>query len=121
MVPIDNRPVCYNLARDITKIDKSIELFLPPRSMMGSLTKPADIPGLYSWLGKLPEVDAIILSLDTLAYGGLIPSRRCPEPQAEIQSRMEDFKEILETKNAKIYAVSSILRISINSCDADEK
>lgn len=121
IIPIDNRPVCYNLARDITKIDKSIELYMPPRSMMGGLTKSADITGLYSWLGKLPEVDAIILSLDTLAYGGLVPSRRCPETQAEIQSRMEDFKEILETKKAKIYAVSSIMRISNNNCNEEEK
>ena len=121
VIPIDNRPVCYNLIKEITKIDKDIELYIPPRSMLGSLTKTADIVGIYSWLGKLPQVDAIIMSLDTIAYGGLIPSRRSNESLADIKSRLNDFKELLETKNAKIYAVSSIMRISNNNCNEEEK
>ncbi len=120
-IPIDNRPVCYNLAKEITKIDRNIELFIPPRDMLGGLTKNANITGLYSWLNCIPNVDAIILSLDTLAYGGLIPSRRCPESFGEIKSRMQDFKEVLGAKNAKIYAVSSIMRISNNNCNEEEK
>ena len=79
VIPIDNRPVCYNLIQDIAKIDTSIELYMPPRKMLGGLTKDADIVGLYSWLNQLPEVDAIVISLDTIAYGGLIPSRRSNE------------------------------------------
>ncbi|MCD8377375.1 MAG: DUF4127 family protein [Candidatus Gastranaerophilales bacterium] len=121
IIPIDNRPVCYGLARDIAKIDENIELFIPPRGMLGDLKKSADIIGLHNWLCQLPEVDVIILSLDTLAYGGLIPSRRCPETFEEIKSRMIDFKNVLKAKNAKIYAVSSIMRISDNNCNEEEK
>ena len=121
VIPIDNRPVCYNLVKDITKIDKNIELYIPPRNMLGGLKKSADVVGLYSWLCKLPEVDAIIISLDTIAYGGLIPSRRSDEYFEDIKARMLDFKEILATKNAKIYAVSSIMRISNNNCNEEEK
>ena len=84
VIPIDNRPVCYNLVKDIAKIDKDIELFMPPREMLGGLKKSANIIGIYNWLCKLPEVDTIVLSLDTIAYGGLIPSRRCPETYEEI-------------------------------------
>nr|MCR5266622.1 DUF4127 family protein [Cyanobacteria bacterium RUI128] len=121
IIPIDNRPVCYNLIKEIARVDEDIELYTPPRSMLGSLTKVADIVGIFSWLGKLPEVDAIVLSLDTIAYGGLIPSRRSTESFADIKSRMYDFKELLETKKAKIYAVSSIMRISNNNCNEEEK
>ena len=121
VIPIDNRPVCYNLIKEISRIDKTIELYIPPRHLLGSLTKNADIVGLYSWLCKLPEVDSIVVSLDTIAYGGLIPSRRCPDSFSDIKSRMLDFKEILETKKAKIYAVSSIMRISNNNCNEEEK
>lgn len=121
VLPIDNRPVCYNLVKEITKVDKSIELYIPPRNMLGGLTKTADIMGLYSWFCKLPEVDAIVLSLDTIAYGGLIPSRRSTESYQDIRSRMIDFKHILQSKNAKIYAVSSIMRISNNNCNEEEK
>lgn len=121
VIPIDNRPVCYNLIQDIAKIDTSIELYMPPRKMLGGLTKDADIIGLYSWLNQLPEVDAIVISLDTIAYGGLIPSRRSNEHFNDIFRRVHDFKEVLETKNAKIYAVSSIMRISNNNCNEEEK
>ena len=121
VIPIDDRPVCYNLIKDIVKIDKSIELYVPPRNLMGNLKRTADIVGLYSWLCKLPEVDIIVLSLDTLAYGGLIPSRRSKDSFSDIKSRMLDFKEILSLKKAKIYAVSSIMRISNNNYNEEEK
>ena len=38
-LPIDNRPVCYNLVKDIVAIDDDIELYLPPRDFLGDLTK----------------------------------------------------------------------------------
>jgi hypothetical protein len=120
-IPIDNRPVCYNLAKEIARIDEDIEFFIPPRNLLGGLKTDANIVGLYTWLNNLPQVDTIILSLDTIAYGGLIPSRRSPERFEDIASRLLDFKEILNSKNAKIYAVSSIMRISNNNCNEEEK
>lgn len=120
-VPIDNRPVCYNLAQQISKIDSSINLFLPPRELLGDLTKYADVEKIFDWLKTLPEMDSIVLSLDTVAYGGLISSRRCPDSFEKIKSRIEKLKEILKSKNAKIYAFSSIMRISNNNINEEEK
>ena len=42
-IPIDNRPVCYNLAKDIAAIDENIELFIPPREFLGDLTRSAGV------------------------------------------------------------------------------
>ena len=120
-IPIDNRPVCYNLAKDICEIDKEIELFIPPRSMLGSLEKQADISNLFEWLENIPTCDAIIISLDTITYGGLISSRRCPESFSELKERVENLKNILIKKQAKIYAFSSIMRISNNNYNEEEK
>ena len=120
-VPIDNRPVCYTLAQTIASIDSGIEFFIPDRNMLGDLTKPANILGLFDWLKKLPKLDAIVLSLDTLAYGGLIPSRRCPETFEQIKSQIIMLKEILVQKECKIYAFSSIMRISNNNINQEEK
>ena len=47
VIPIDNRPVCYNLFKDITAIDEDIELYIPPREFLGGLTKNADIEKLF--------------------------------------------------------------------------
>lgn len=120
-VPIDNRPVCYTLPKLLAEIDESIEFYIPDRKYLGDLKKEADINHLFEWLITLPKLDAIILSLDTLAYGGLIPSRRCPETFEQIKERIETLKEILEGKEAKIYAFSSIMRISNNNYNEEEK
>ncbi|MDO5307041.1 MAG: DUF4127 family protein [bacterium] len=121
LLPIDNRPVCYNLVKDIASIDNSIELFLPNRELLGDLTKQANVEALFDWLKSLEDVDCIILSLDTLIYGGLIPSRRSKDTFEIINERLNTLKQILETKMAKVYAFSSIMRISNNNYNEEEK
>lgn len=120
-IPIDNRPVCYTLAKQIADIDSSINLYMPDRDWLGDLTKYADTEKLFEWIKNLPELDAIILPLDTLAYGGLISSRRCPDTFEQIKERVTKLKEILTEKRAKIYAFSSIMRISNNNINEEEK
>ena len=120
-VPIDNRPVCYNLAKDIASIDDDIQIFLPPREFLGDLKKTAKVDNILNWLSNCPKCDAIVLSLDTIAYGGLIPSRRSKESFKEIKTRVEKLKSILTAKKAKIYAFSSIMRISNNNYNEEEK
>ena len=120
-LPIDNRPVCYNLAKDITSVDENINLLIPERNLLGDLTKPARREELLNWLKNLPECDALILSLDTLVYGGLISSRRSKESCEELKTRLIGIKKILKSKNAKIYAFSSIMRISNNNYNEEEK
>ena len=117
-IPIDNRPVCYHLAKDI-------ELLIPPREYLGDLKKNAKVDLIIDWLKKLSDCDAMILSLDTLAYGGLIPSRRGVdengniETYEDIKNRIERFKPLLAGK--KVYAFSSIMRISNNNYNEEEK
>ena len=120
-IPIDNRPVCYTLAQQITAMDNNIKLYIPPREFLGDLKKYADVEKIFEWIENLPELDALILSLDTVAYGGLISSRRCEDSFEEIKSRIFKLKEILSTKNAKIFAFSSIMRISNNNYNEEEK
>lgn len=124
-VPIDNRPVCYNLAKDIAAIDKEIELLLPPREYLGDLKKNAKVDLIIEWMKKNTDCDAMILSLDTLAYGGLIPSRRGVDENShietfeDIKNRIEKIKSLLAGK--KVYAFSSIMRISNNNYNEEEK
>lgn len=121
LIPIDNRPVCYNLAKEIANIDDDLELLLPDKKLLGGLKSIADIDELLNWLEKLGKVDAVIVSLDTIAYGGLIPSRRSKESLNEIKLRLESFKNNLSKCGGKIYAFSSIMRISNNNINEEEK
>lgn len=120
-IPIDNRPVCYTLPEQICAINKNIKLLIPERSLLGDLKKSADVDGIFKWLESLPECDSIVMCLDTVAYGGLIPSRRSTDTFEEIKMRIEKLKSILKTKQAKIYAFSSIMRISNNNVNEEEK
>lgn len=118
-IPIDNRPVCYNLAKDIAAIDENIELFIPPREFLGDLTRSAGVNEIIEWIENIPECDAMVISLDTIAYGGLIPSRRSPDSIDKIKIRLNRLKPLLEGK--KVYAFSSIMRISNNNYNEEEK
>ncbi len=118
-IPIDNRPVCYNLAKDIAAIDENIELFIPPREFLGDLTRSAGVNEIIEWVENIPECDAMVISLDTIAYGGLIPSRRSPDSIDKIKIRLNRLKPLLEGK--KVYAFSSIMRISNNNYNEEEK
>ncbi|MFA7659234.1 MAG: DUF4127 family protein [Candidatus Gastranaerophilaceae bacterium] len=121
LIPIDNRPVCYNLPKEIVAIDNSLELFLPDRKLLGGLRSAADVEGILDWLAGLKKVDAVIVSLDTIAYGGLIPSRRCKNSAEDIKLRLDKFKGRLKNKCKKVYAFSSIMRISNNNFNEEEK
>lgn len=68
---------------------------------MGGLIKPSNINAVLDWLQNLETVNLIVLSLDTIAYGGLVSSRRCPETHEEIKTRILKLKEILKTKRKK--------------------
>lgn len=121
LIPIDNRPVCYTLPAQIASIDKELEILMPPRRLLGDLKTQADIDGIYKWLLNLEDVDSFVISLDTIAHGGLVNSRRSTESFEQIRDRLEKFKAFFVSKNAKTYAFSSIMRISNNNINEEEK
>lgn len=118
-IPIDNRPVCYSLPVQIADISDDINLFLPDREFLGGLEKSCDTDSILNWLENLKGIDTVVLSLDTVAYGGLIPSRRSNDSYETVKQRLERLKKILEGKN--VYAFSSIMRISNNNINQEEK
>ena len=121
MIPIDNRPVCYCLPEQICAFSNDVELLLPPRTFLGGLTTSANTENLLNWLKKLETVDILILALDTIAYGGLVASRRTEEKTEDIEKRLLQLKNIIIEKNIKTYACSSIMRISNNNINEEEK
>jgi len=126
LIPLDNRPVSYTLPRQIASLQSNIKFLAPPREFLGGLTEYSDIDKISEWLDetlKLEKVDYIVVSLDTITYGGLIPSRRIPDKAEEIIRRLNNFRNIIESNNAKakILAFSSIMRISDSYVNEEEK
>lgn len=120
LIPIDNRPVCYSLVKDIANIDKDLELFLPNKDLLGGLRSYAKVNEILNWVETLRDVDAIVVALDTIAHGGLISSRRSKDTLEEIEARLKSFRSKIN-KKTKIYAFSSIMRISNNNVNEEEK
>lgn len=121
VIPIDNRPICYDLIKDILAIDKNIELFLPKIEHLGGLISQSNIDELFNFIETLKDIDYLIVSLDTIAYGGLVSSRRCDDSFEEIKKRIEKFKTLAKSKAKKILAFSSVMRISNNNINEEEK
>ena len=121
LIPIDNRPICYTLIEQISAVNEDIKLYLPERKFLGGLYDMANVSAILDWLKSLPKVDYIIMSLDTVAYGGLVASRRIPDSYDTIKSRLEAFKEAIKPLGAKVFAFSSIMRISNNNINEEEK
>ncbi len=125
-IPIDNRPITYNLTSDIISINENIELFMPDIKDMGGLITNANVDNILNRLNNSKSPDLIVLTLDTVAYGGLVSSRRCKESFFDIKKRLDKLEEILlskkrENKNLKVFATSSVMRISNNNVNEEEK
>lgn len=124
IIPIDNRPVCYDLPLQIANICNDANVFIPPKEFLGGLKSYADYNELLNWVKETTQnnkIDYAILALDTIAYGGLVASRRVEISQNEIKSKIETFITELKKSDAKILATSSIMRISNNNVNEEEK
>ena len=53
LIPIDNRPVCYDLIYDTLSIDKNINVLMPPIELLGDLKKIAKIDAIFDWLKNI--------------------------------------------------------------------
>ena len=107
--------------KDIIDFCTDVELYLPPRELLGGLTSSAQIYKILSWLKELNEIDILIISLDTIAYGGLVSSRRSNDNFETIKERINCLKNIITEKGITTYACSSIMRISNNNINEEEK
>lgn len=114
LVPIDDRPATTQFAQWIAKIADH-EIVMPPRTLLGRFTQPGDTARLGEWLRDLdaPEVDALIVSIDMLAFGGLVASR---EPLISLEEAHRNLKPIREVRrrhpDLPIFAFNIIKRVA---------
>ena len=110
LVPLDERPCNAQFPTLMPKA--GYELLVPPPQCLGHKRKPADRSLLSAWLLSASEgADACILSMDTLVYGGLIPSRLHHDPEETLAARMQIVKTLkARDPNLRIYAFQTIMR-----------
>ncbi len=125
LIPLDNRPVTYQFPQMICKV-AGVPALVPPLELVGSLTAPSRPGGLSEWLSEMVksrQPDRLLVCLDGVIYGGLINSRRGEESESEILNRLKEISvwKKLSTKPMSVYAQASIMRISDNYDNTEEK
>ena len=120
LIPLDERPCNYRFPMIMPKAD--YELILPPMELMGLKKRPADPEKLSAWLKEhAGEADALILSMDTIIYGGLIPSRLHHTTKEELCARADVLRQLKKAdKKLRIYAFQTIMRCPFYSLSAEE-
>ncbi len=120
MVPLDERPCNYSYPSMMPAAD--YELLLPPMELMGRKKEPADFCALSRWLlENIVGADACILSLDTLLYGGIVPSRLHHHTEEELFRRAALVRELRRRNPAmKLYLFQLIMRCPNYSLSDEE-
>ncbi len=119
MLPLDERPCNYSYPAMMPADD---ELILPPKEFMGDKKTPADTARLAEWLlENIGGADACILSLDTLLYGGIVPSRLHHLSLEELKARAGVVRELRRRNPAmKLYLFQLIMRCPDYSLSDEE-
>jgi len=114
LLPLDNRPCNTRFPAQIARIGGS-ELLLPPSSLLGFFNTPGQPLALADWIRDLPrEAEALIVSVDMLAYGGLVASRRPSVPVEQATSHLQALRDFhRERPGVPIYAFNILMRLAI--------
>lgn len=120
MLPLDERPCNFDYPGMMPKTD--FTLVLPPKEIMGQKKTPGDTRKIAQWLlDNVDGADAMILALDTLVYGGIIPSRLHQTPEEELIARADLIRELRRRNPAmKLYVFGLIMRCPSYSSNDEE-
>ncbi|MFC6315386.1 DUF4127 family protein [Lapidilactobacillus achengensis] len=111
-VPLDERPCNLEYVRRRTMSLEQIEVTVLPREFLGNKKIAGDVVAIRHWLQEMIQTaDYLLLSAETLIYGGLLPSRIHHLDQAEIKHYQDFLIAIKQARpELKIYVENLIMR-----------
>jgi len=113
LVPLDSRPAAGQFAQMIGRLTGA-EVNMPPYDILGRYTNPGNPEAVLDWLSAqdYSNVDAVVVSTDMIAYGGLIASR---VPDITLDQARERLGRLAQIRKAapktKFYGFSAIMRL----------
>lgn len=116
-LPLDDRPCNLKHVQMLARM-VDYELLVPPVEHLGRYTEPGNPEALIKWLMEdiSDQIDCVILSLDMLAYGGLVASRATDVRTQLALERMELLPRLREKlPETSIYAGNVIMRLSLTA------
>ncbi len=121
-LPLDERPCNYAFASMVSENNPDFRVVCPDKSAMGQKKIPADHEALAQFLKtECEDAYGLALSVDTLLYGGILPSRLHTLSEEVLTDRLYLLKE-LKAKNPalKIFAFGLIMRCPSYSSSDEE-
>jgi hypothetical protein len=121
-IPVDGRPVVRAQVQKLVASAGSA-LHMPDVAQLGHFRTPADRSALAAWLeAQAPQVDGFVLSLDMLAYGGLVPSRFIDDSLDQLSAYLAPLAKLkARFPNKPIFAFAATMRMSNNNVNEEEK
>ncbi len=122
LIPLDDRPPCLQFPVKMGLIGDA-EVVTPPLELLGKFTEPGKSDEIINWLKRqdLKSFDAAIISIDMLAYGGLVAMRVHNTDDAAALKRLGVLKEIRTlAPQLKIYGSSVIMRLAPTGTGSNE-
>ena len=120
-IPLDERPCNYDFPNQIF-CGNEFDVKRVPFEFMGLKKNPGQIDRINEFLlNESNDAYAAIIALDTLLYGGLVPSRLHMDSFDKILNRLDVLKQIKEANpNIKIYAYNLVMRCPSYNDDDEE-
>ena len=120
-IPLDERPCNYDFPKmQVEGTDYA--LVMPPRSILGKKKTAGDVDAIWQWLfDNIRQCDDAVISIDTLLYSGIVPSRlhhNSAESLLEKLGRLKKVKE--ENPELTVCAFSLIMRNPTYSSSEEE-
>ena len=119
LLPLDERPCNFDFPSYLYK-ESDLQIVRPKE--LGDKKNPADMEAVAAFLEKeCVDADFAVLAMDTLLYGGLIPSRLHHFTEEEVTNRLALLRKIKENNpKLKIYAFQCIMRCPKYSSSDEE-
>ncbi|HTU99262.1 MAG TPA: DUF4127 family protein, partial [Luteitalea sp.] len=122
LVPLDDRPVCLQYPQMLAGLAHA-EVVAPPVALLGRFTTPGNADAIATWLRAQDwtTFDALIVSADMLAYGGLVASRVHRVDTATALARLRVLRDVhAARRDLPIYVSSVIMRLAPTADGANE-
>ena len=121
-LPLDERPCNLAYVREVSRDNIAFTLVVPELSEMGNKKTPARYEDIKAFLEReCLDADYLVIAIDTLLYGGIIPSRLHYIEREELLARL-DLLRLLKKQNEKLYicAFSLVMRCPCYSDSSEE-
>lgn len=110
-VPQDDRPVDYEYTVSTAEA-AGYQVLTPPAQYLSGMNFHGSPDKLMAWVNaNAGKADAMVLSIDSLVYGGLVDSRKHNLPMETLTARLEKVEVLHKShKNVPIYVFSTVMR-----------